>query len=258
MTRLSMKRQPWFAQSLLIFMALAVGAPAVDKVATKPVLANRPVSFFASSEASALDTLLLFCQQEKIPLGVEYVDHALLMTPVEVKVSNSTVRQVMDKVLASLQGYRWEIMGHAIVVTHVSLDRTDSPNLLRLTLPQFKASESTLAEASNLLRMTIDRLLNPSVRGWAGSYSPDKTLRKVGPFNLRNLSVRGVLNNLVAEHGSAAWIVNVPPGHLDKLTPWGLWRMIEYEDPPRRYSAELEQLIREFKRREATSPVPDN
>lgn len=247
----------YWPQFLLLVLVLAISGTSNATVHTKSALGGRSVKSFTSSGKSALDTLLLFCQQERIPLGVEYVDQALLRTPVKVKVSGSTVTEVLDKILGPLEGYRWIIEDGVIVVTHMSLEPPDNQNILRLKIPHFKTSESTLAEASNILWMTIDRQLNPGVRGWAGNYPPGNTLIKMGPFNLKNLSVRTILNHLVAEHGSAGWIVNVPPGNLGELTSWGLWRMIEYEELPRRYSAELEEVLKEFNRRKAKSPVPD-
>lgn len=252
-----MKNRPCWTQFLLVVLALAIGVTSNATVNPKSWLGNRSVKAFTSSGNSPLDTLLLFCQQQEIPLGVEYVDETLLRSPVAVKVSRSTVGEVLDKILTSVKGYRWLIENGVIVVTHVSLERDDSQNILRLRVAQFKTSESTLAEASNILRMTIDRQLNPDVRGWVGSYPPGNTRRKIGPLVLKNLSVRTILNHLVAEHGSAAWIVNVPPGNLGELTSWGLWRMVEYEEPPRRYSAELELVIEQFRKRGAQSPAPD-
>jgi len=258
MKTLSIKYRPWSTLCLLVVLALAVATENSAAGNTKPALADRSVKTFNSRGASGLDTLLLFCQQEGIPLGVEYVDEALLRTPVEVKVSESTVAEVLDKILGPLEGYRWSITDRVIVVTHVSVDRADSQNLLRLRIPQFKTPESTLGEASNILWMTIDRELHPDVRGWVGNYPPGNILRKIGPFDLKNLSVRTILNYLVAEHGGAAWIVKVPPGNLDKLTSSGLWRVIEYEVPPRRYSVELEQVLKQFRKSKATSPAPDS
>ena len=252
-----MKIRPCWTQFLLVVLVIAFGAADPETADTKSALGGRSVKSFISSGKSALDTLLLFCQQEGIPLGVEYVDEALLRTPVKVKVSGSTVTEVLDKILGPLEGYRWIIEDGVIVVTHVSLEPPDNRNILRLKIPHFKTSESTLAEASSILRMTIDREVHPDVRGWVGNYPPGNTLIKIGPFNLKNLSVRTILNHLIAEHGSAGWIVNVPPGNLGELTSWGLWRMIEYEELPRRYSAELEQVLKEFRKRETKSPVPD-
>lgn len=242
-----------FFQIVLVLAIAGAYNPSAD---TKSALGDRSVKFFASSGTNALDTLLLFCQQEGIPLGVEYVDLSLLKTPVTVKVSESNVAEIVKQILVPVQGYRWFIEDGLIVVTHVSLDRADSQNLLRLTITEFKSRESTLAEASNVLRMGIDRQLHPEIRGWVGSYPPGDTLRRIGPFSLKNLSVRDILNELVAAHGSAAWIVNVPPGNLSRLTSWGLWRMVEYEKPPRRYSAELEQVIKEFRKRQARGRDP--
>jgi hypothetical protein len=116
-------------------------------------------------------------------------------------------------------------------------------NLLDRVLPDFEISKCPIGTASAALYFALYRNLHPEVTGYAGEFNPGNPDNVIGPLKVRNATVRHVLNLLANGSNKGAWIVRVPPGHLDQLPPDGLWTIIEYESPPRQYAESLRQAI---------------
>jgi hypothetical protein len=51
----------------------------------------------------------------------------------------------------------------------------------------------------------------------------------VGPLEIKNATVREILNREVALRGNAGWVVQEAPWNMDKDPSYGLWRIIEYD-----------------------------
>jgi hypothetical protein len=182
-----------------------------------------------------LDALLQLGQEEGVPLGIEYVDREALEKPLSVKLDETTVGEIVEGLLGQNKGYSWRVRDGVLTVSHESVV-SGKENLLDHVLHEFSVPRCLVGDACNLLHMVLVQELHPQIQGFAGDYSPGDLQNLIGPFKLRNVPVWRVLNRLVSANKKAAWIVQVPPGHLDELPSYGLWTIVEYETPPRRYA----------------------
>jgi hypothetical protein len=189
-----------------------------------------------------LDALLQLGQEERIPLGIEYVDREALEKPINVKMDETTVGEVMERLLGQDRGYSWFVREGVLTVSHESIT-SQKGNLLDYVLPEFSSPRCSVGDANHLLFMALELQLYPQTQGFAGEYSPGDLQNLIGPLKLQNARVWRVLNRLVSVNKKAAWIVQVPPSHLDKLPRNGLWTIVEYETPPRRCAAVLRHTI---------------
>jgi hypothetical protein len=207
-----------------------------------PAIVRKYVASFRVERLSLLDALLQLGQQEGVPLGIEYVDRQALEKPISVRMDETTVGEIMERLLGRDKEYSWLVREGVLTVRHASVG-PGKENLLDHVIPEFSVARCSVIEASNLLRMDLELELNPQIRGFAGDYSPGDPQNLIGPFKMRNVPVWRVLNRLVSADKKAAWIVQVPQGHLDNLPSYGLWTIVEYEDPPRRYAEVLRKTI---------------
>ena len=63
---------------------------------------------------------------------------------------------------------------------------------------------------------------------------------RVGPFDLKNTTVRDILNQIVSQHSNGAWVVQQPPWTMGKDLGYGLWKVLEYDRTDAEYSRELQ------------------
>lgn len=207
-----------------------------------PILSRR-IPSFKSNGLCLVDALLELGEQAQVPLGIEYVSREALQRPVGKDWDETTVGRVVQYLLARENGYTWQVRGATLNVWHIPVS-AGKVNLLDGRLPDFVIPRCSLEQASTVLYMDIDRQRHPYARGYAGNYSSESLQNMVGPYEVRNASVRDILNYLVSSaNKKAAWIVRVPPGHLDQLPTQGLWEIVEYANSPHRYAADLTRQI---------------
>jgi len=226
---------------VLVPSTASARSPAAAQTAPSPVL-SKPVAWFEVDHICLLDALLQLGQEAGVPLGIEYVDRKALEKPITMKWTETTVGEIVEELLAEHQGYSWRVRDGVLTVSHESVASGEG-NLLDDVLPEFSTPRCSVVEASHVLEMSLYRKIHPDVEGFAGDYSPGHLQNLIGPLKLRNVRVWKVLNRLVSGNKPAAWIVQVPPGHLDELPSYGLWTIVEYESPPRRYAAVLRSTI---------------
>ena len=90
-------------------------------------------------------------------------------------------------------------------------------------------------EASLALYLHLYFVLNPNSRGIAGDSPGGNPAFRAGPFDLKNATVREILNQIVS-HRSGAWVVQQPPWTMGKDLGHGIWRVLEYDRTDAEYS----------------------
>jgi len=95
-------------------------------------------------------------------------------------------------------------------------------------------------EASLALSLHLYFVLNPNSGGITGDSPGGNLAFRVGPFDLKNASVRDILNQIVSQHCDGAWVVQQPPWTMGKDLGHGLWKMLEYDRTDAEYSRELQ------------------
>ncbi|MDR3675978.1 MAG: hypothetical protein P4N24_10850 [Acidobacteriota bacterium] len=213
---------------------------------------------------SMLGALLAIGRQLHIPLGIRYLDNQAVQKPVRIHWNRNSgypphvmapdLGRALTAILPVDAGYTWEIRGHRTEITGdipedgsvvvkvpygspIEIDNwratSDSKDLLNFRLENFAIPRCTLEEANHRLQTALAMALNPTAaHDMAGGDCQTGTGKGlVGPIKLRRRTLAEVLDELVAEQGNVAWVVQVPPEALDHLAPGGLWRIIDYDDP---------------------------
>ena len=240
--RLNFRASYVWALVILEFMTGSAQSLGRAQTAQSASTFSKPVASFKVERLPLIDALLQLSQQEGIPLGIEYVDHDAVEKPLSLEMDETTVGEILEELLGQNKGYSWHVRESVLIVSHESI-ASGRENLLDRIVPQFSMPRCSVADASNLLQMDLEQELSPRIRGFAGEYNPGSRQSLVGPLKLFNVPVWRVLNRLVSANNKAAWIVQVPPGHLDKVPSYGLWTIVGYETPPRRYAADLRHTI---------------
>src|SRR5579859_5722263 len=199
---------------------------------------SRKVAFFSVKQQNLIDALLSFGAQEHIPIGVDYIDKAAFQKRRSREFRERNVREILDALTHPL-GYRWSMAGAVVSVTHDGA-LVEKSNLLNTRIPQFRIGETSMHEASLALRLHLYFVLNPKSGGIAGDSPGGNLAFRVGPFDLKNTTVRDILNQIVSQHSNGAWIVQQPPWTMRKDLGFGLWKVLEYDRTDAEYSRELQ------------------
>ena len=211
---------------LLLLMARGLRSSSV--VDTRSVLTNK-IEKFEVHNTSALDALLLLGQQERIPMGIELVTDQMMSNRLTLRFESKSVDYALRSVLQGIPKSTWT-EDRGVILIH---SEHKQPDLFDTIVPSFKMPRATLQEMSNLLRMDLKLQLNPEIHGFAGHFPPGDTSRSIPPIDLKNSTVRSILNEGVRRYEAAAWVSRLPPDKLDELPEDGAWGIVFYEDPPR-------------------------
>lgn len=113
-------------------------------------------------------------------------------------------------------------------------------NLLNTRIPQFRIAETSMHEANLALTIHLYFVLNPKSRGIAGDSPGGNLAFRAGPFDLKNATVRDILNQIVSQHCNGGWVVQQPWWTMGKDLEYGFWKMLEYDRTDAQYSRELQ------------------
>jgi len=217
-----------------VFSCLAVGehCPAVR------VNPSRRLVAFDIRQRNLIDALLLLGQQEKIPIAIEYINAIAFEKQLTLQLRDQTLQEVLDA-LTHPFGYRWFTDGRVVTVTHHGALR-DKRNLLNTRIPHFRISETEMHQADFALHIGLYFVLNPHSRGIVGDYPGGNFGFRVGPLDMKNGTVREILNCIISQHGNGAWVVQQPPWTMDKDLGYGVWKVLEYDRTDGSYSRELQ------------------
>ena len=95
-------------------------------------------------------------------------------------------------------------------------------------------------EANLALTIHLYFALNPKSRGIAGDSPGGNLAFRAGPFDLKNATVREILNQIVSQHCNGAWVVQQPSWTMGKDLGYGICKMLEYDRTDAQYSRELQ------------------
>jgi hypothetical protein len=75
------------------------------------------VSSFNIQQLNMIDTLLQLGQEQRIPIGIEYIDAAAFRSRISLREQNMSVGRLLDAITYP-RGYSWFAVGGVIVVRH--------------------------------------------------------------------------------------------------------------------------------------------
>jgi hypothetical protein len=231
--KVTMVRQLAVAGSIVLFLTAIMYCSPEAKVPdrreaeTDAALARHLVGFELRAP-SLVDALLELGKRTNQPMGIEYVDDEALQNPVHASVPDGTLDEGLRTILGGREGYSWHVKDGVVLITNARAPKGRN-NLLDTLLPTFSTPRCSPQEAGNLLYMNLGVSLHPGV-GVAGDYRPGLTGMRVGPMQMKNVSVRQVLNRIASEAGQLGWVVQVSPSEMSQHPSSGFWLLVDYHD----------------------------
>ena len=186
--------------TVLVLLAAYLPAAGGDAVS----LFSRPIRHFSIGKTSALDALFWLGRDERVCIGIEF-SGSDLRRDVQVEVDQSTLGEVVKKILGSSDAYQLSVSDGVILIRKKGIN---PPAWLDHELTEFELPRTGVMVAGNVLWMALETEMNPSQRGFAGDYPPTDPTDEVGPFHERRETVRQILNKIVAGSRGAGWCLS--------------------------------------------------
>ena len=225
---------------LLVCWFLSTRLPANATCHTSPDL-SASVAAFRVQQASRIEALLRFGDENGLCFGIEEVDAALLTELADFDIKNSTVQATIKSILGPEHPITTEKHYGVIEVRPMSR-RAKSRNVLDFVIPKCEANRGELQLVSWLLRIHLASELNPQIKGFGGDARAGDTGDEVGPFSERNMPIRYLLDKIVAQSRGGSWIAQVDWEKLHDFTlvqNRSAWTIVEYEGQKANYTALL-------------------
>jgi hypothetical protein len=245
-------RRPIYLLALILMPCeVAPLLPGTRDFDKRPNISNRMVASFDANGLNMLDALLRLGRQERIPLGIEYLNPKDLNCPVTLHVRDERLGDIVRSILEKQVGYTWDVKGDVIHVKHAGMPSAGR-NLLDHMLAEFSISGKTdLVTAATVmlpaqLRRGMTSAESPSgPTGIVGSILGGRYEDQVGPLKMRHVTVREVLDRLVSEGNKGAWVFLLPPSQMGKLPTKTPWYVLAYDDPRTDLQLFVARLLRE-------------
>jgi len=207
---------------LAVLVLAAVEAPCAERHAVSAL--SRQVSHFSIGKTSVLDALLWLGRDERVCFGIEFSGPEL-SREVQIAADNTTVGEVVKKILGSADAFQLSISDGVILIRKKAVK---PPAWLDHRLRQFKLPRTELMMADATLWMTLERDLNPSLQGFAGDSPVTDPIDEIGPFREYGQTVRQLLTRIVTSSRGASWFptqgVRVPfPASINRF-----WTLVTY------------------------------
>ena len=184
---------------MAVFFLAVVAAPGAQRKAVSVL--SRRVSHFSIGQTTVLDALLWLGYDQRVCFGIEFQGPEL-ERKVRVAADRTTVSEVVTKILGSSDTYQLSLSDGVILVRKKGLK---PPSWLDHRLPQFVLPRTELMSANNVLWMTLEQDLNPSIGGFVGDFPPTVPIDEVGPFREHGQTVRQLLIRIVSSSRGASW-----------------------------------------------------
>jgi hypothetical protein len=164
---------------------------------------------FNTQSTTLSGQLVDLAQTYGIPMGLELVaGNDKPLKPLHIK--NEKALGVLGKILQAQPGYEFDLSDGVVSVYSTRLFNDDR-NFLNLILGRYRINDESLFGAWHYLRTAIKQTLHPdrNYGGGFGGFGGDSLDIANLTFSGDNLTVRQILNRLVAMHDGALWMVHL-------------------------------------------------
>ena len=185
------------------------------------------VPVFDSDHQPLVTALLRIVYEHHLPLGLEYVDGDGARRPLEVKLQNKSVREVLEALVARLPEYRIAF-APGVIEVYSPKARESGTNLFNTLIENFDAENQTTRMASALLYEALAEKIHPGVPSFGNVL--DSPSAPTMSLHLRSRRVYEILDAIAGRDGGTLWAVAVPPDKLPVLRP-ELWKLYELNFP---------------------------
>jgi hypothetical protein len=211
---------------LAVLLMVAVRAPCAERHLVSPL--SRPVSHFSVGKTSVMDALLWLGHDQGVCFGIEF-SGPQLSRDVQVTADQTTVGELVKKILGSAGPCVLSVSDGVILIRKRDVR---PPAWLDRRLPQFDVPRTELFSADIALWMTLERQLDPSIKGFAGDSPVTEPVDEVGPFQERGRTVRQLLVKIVGSSRGASWFPSTYgirfsfPASINRF-----WTLVTYSSP---------------------------
>jgi hypothetical protein len=229
----ALKKNIWFrfAPAFIALSIFPAFAPVLGWSEERQAKAQKPASFeqrlelgvaaFDTKERPLVRAVLDIVYEYRLPLGLEYVDAEAVRRPLELKLKDKSVREILRAVVAQLPQYQITF-APGVVEIYSPQPRADASNLLNTVIENFEVRNQDAKRASWEVYASLEAQLQPHnavIGNILGEVSPKISL------HLRHKKVYELLGAIVTANGDSLWVPRVPPERLSNLdeTPWQLF-----------------------------------
>ena len=188
---------------------------------------KRPVEAFYSNDEPALSTILRFGRENNIALGLVVGDQLCSTTITAFRVEHATVEVVLRTFGQKLPSYRWDVENGAVVFAPDNIPEPVA-KFLAVVPPPYVIAADTLQGQAALAWMDIRAALRPQ-EGTAFSVLSSPQSVKWPVLAVRDVTVRELLNRLVARNKGGAWVV-FPFRDLDAAADHRPFWLLDYTE----------------------------
>jgi hypothetical protein len=206
------------AKYVLLFLALQCSGTAVAQSVKAQELGSpldKNVTSYSLGPSNLIEALIRVSNDFKIPMGIVWVDSPSTRARIPFAWKNVTVRQILDTILNTQQGYEALVKSGVVLVSPSHDLIPDIQNFLKLKLQYFEVHGDFVEVASFKLHMQI------CPRKY-GQVSMAATGDSKVDLQLKNPTVEDTLNALVVASNRKIWIVTFEDGTA--LTSKGMRR----------------------------------
>jgi hypothetical protein len=210
-----------------IAIASGIGRAQHPSVPISDLLVRRVPAYRVQNEPR-LNALVRFGRENGIPLGIEFSTTELDDT-VNVSTPATDVWGVLSSILGVTRQYS---LASARGVVSIRAVDVPPPAWLDHRVRRFRLPRTQISWASMMLWMTVETIIDPAKKGFAGDYPPGDPNDRVGPMDVRDVTVRELLNRIVGASGHSSWIVTrqgariLGPASINRL-----WTTMYRTDP---------------------------
>jgi hypothetical protein len=179
------------------------------------------ITEFDTSGRGLISLVLELAYEHQLPAGIEYVDEAAFR-PLRLVFRNESVREILMAMVVQVPEYRISF-SRGVVDIYSPRARDNHQNLLNAVISDFAVDNVDTHKADLELFCILAREFARSGCAFSVAFGQWGT-RKI-TLHMRNATVYEILNEIVAENGSAVWTVIAPQEKLDQIPVGGLWHV---------------------------------
>jgi hypothetical protein len=209
---------------------------------------SAPIAEFEARQVSPIEALLRFGAQYHVCFGFQYVDESFLTRPADFHLRDTTVRDAVLRILDSGPPLAVEQYYGVIEISRRKAEPQPT-NIFDHVVPRWEANRGFVQLVSRLLHIQLVTDLNPEAKGFAIHAGAGDLHDEVGPFNEHNMSVKHLLDKIVAQSKGGAWVAQVQWGQQGNLSlpeERRIWTIVEYGGPNANYTTLLREIAAEL------------
>ncbi len=213
---------------LVLFCSVLGPTASIAQTRLSPDLSNTPLERFESYGQSALQTLLRFGFETKLPLGLVLANDALCKTTVTVAVPGQPAASMLDELMTEIPEYGWSLR-NGVVIAQPKNTPSTTTQFLHIVLPRFVAPQGPLRAQQAFLSMFVKAVFKPS-EGTMLNVATSPAERELPALQMKQATVEEALSRLVSRKPGGIWILFPIPDDLSKTSDHPFAAVFSYAD----------------------------